>query len=812
MNLLELLVKIKVDDQASKTLNEFGGKVSNIAKAGAVALGALGISSIKTGMDFDAAMSQVAATMGYTTAELSDGSSEASQNMAVLTEFAKEMGKTTAFSATQASEALNYMALAGYDVETSMSMLPTVLDLAAAGSMDLASASDMVTDAQSALGLNIDQTRTMVDQMAAASSKTNTSVEQLGSAFLTVGGTAKSLSGGTRELATVLGILADNGIKGSEGGTALRNVLLAIQGDKFEKTFGALGVSAYDASGELRPMQDILADMNTVMDGMTTEEKTNLIANTFNARDLKSVNALLATTSDRWDQVTDAIENSDGAAAHMAETQLDNLKGSLTIMQSAFEGLQIAFSDKVAPAIRTAVDGLASTFSFLTDVLSSDEAEFVAIRGVLSAIIPVVTGLTAAFATFAMGLKIEALVSAVTKALTAFKAAQKATTVAQAALNAVMNANPFVLIASAIALVTAALVALYMTNEDFRNAVDGVIGMLQGALAPVLEAAKAAFESLAGKVMGAASAIGEAIMPLLQQLGEAFTAAMPLIEASFTAAMDAILAVASVVWPAIEALISTVLGVITGIVQAATAVMSGDWSGFLEGMRTIASSVMQGVKALIENALHAVSGVISSIMASIGGSWNSAWQSVKETLKGAWDGMKQAVKDAADKVYEFVKDLPNRIMAIFTGAGSWLRDAGKQIIDGLLNGIKGGIDAVKDTLNGLTSLIPDWKGPADVDSKLLVESGQLIMDGLMDGIDSRIGDLRGTLGEVTGEIEDWDYGSVGAGIGHGASASRGNNVDTLIEFLQWFLPRAIRDNAPSMTLREFNRTVRGAVA
>ena len=188
--------------------------------AGAAAAGmtAFAKASVQTGMQFDSAMSQVAATMGTTVDQIGE-----------LRDFAQKMGATTAFSATQAAEALNYMALAGYDADTSMEMLPNVLNLAAAGSMDLARASDMVTDAQTALGLTTEQTSEMVDQMAKTSSKTNTSVSQLGEAMLTIGATARNLKGGTVELSTVLGVLADNGIKGAEGGTHLRNAILSLQ-------------------------------------------------------------------------------------------------------------------------------------------------------------------------------------------------------------------------------------------------------------------------------------------------------------------------------------------------------------------------------------------------------------------------------------------------------------------------------------------------------------------------------------------------------------------------------------------------------
>ena len=248
-------------DAAEKSGSKFeklGSILGSIGKAAAVgltaatvAVGGFAASAVNTGMAFDSSMSQVAATMGYSVAELNDSTSEASQNFSQLREFAMEMGANTAFSASQAADALNYMALAGYDAETSMTMLPNVLNLAAAGGIELAAASDMVTDAQSALGLSLNETSELVDKMAAASSKSNTSVQQLGDAILTVGGTAKNLSGGTTELSMALGVLADNGIKGAEGGTALRNIILSLSAptDKAADRLKALGIEAFDAEG-----------------------------------------------------------------------------------------------------------------------------------------------------------------------------------------------------------------------------------------------------------------------------------------------------------------------------------------------------------------------------------------------------------------------------------------------------------------------------------------------------------------------------------------------------------------------------------
>lgn len=398
MQVLELFAKLGLDtseydkglNQSKGALSSFGSAVSSgfgtIAKVGAAAMTAataatvaFGAESVKVGAEFDKSMSQVAATMGFSVDEINKDGSEAQKTMQTLTDFAKEMGSTTAFSASQASEALNFMALAGYNAEQSMQMLPNVLNLAAAGGIDLARASDMVTDAASSLGLtledgsvDIERTTDLVDKMAMASSKSNTSVEQLGDAILTIGGTAKNLSGGTTELAQALGLLADNGIKGAEGGTALRNILLNLtpKSEEAAKAMEQIGLNAYDADGNLRPLKDIFTDLNAGLADMTQEEKTNVLSSIFNKVDLKSVNALLGTNVERWDELSTAIDGASGAAANMAETQLDNLEGDITLFKSALEGAQIAISDGLSPTLREFVSFGTDSLGKLTEAMN----------------------------------------------------------------------------------------------------------------------------------------------------------------------------------------------------------------------------------------------------------------------------------------------------------------------------------------------------------------------------------------------------------------------------------------------------------
>ena len=422
--------QLRKDAEESESILSKAGKVGVAAiGAASAAVGGFAAASVGVGANFDKSMSQVAATMGKTVDEIGE-----------LRDFAQEMGASTAFSANQAADALNYMALAGYDAQTSMEMLPNVLNLAAAGDMELARASDMVTDASSALGLSLDEISQLVDKMAQTASKSNTSVSQLGDAILTVGGTAKNLAGGITELSTALGILADNGVKGSEGGTALRNIILAMTPTTNDAVaaFEKLGLESYDAEGNLRPLEDTFRDLSESLSTMSQEDRTRVLNDIFNKVDLKSVNALLGASgdaigamttalfnsdiawdkyaeaaeaagqttedwvttwaqeakhymedlgmtaeeaaqamsedyvisledsnamleiisdtlsnqSDRWDELSGYIDDATGAAGKMADTQLDNLSGDITLFQSALEGAQIVISDALTPTLR----------------------------------------------------------------------------------------------------------------------------------------------------------------------------------------------------------------------------------------------------------------------------------------------------------------------------------------------------------------------------------------------------------------------------------------------------------------------------
>ncbi len=340
-------VIIDIEGNVEKFKSALGklGSVASAAISGTVAaVGGLGAAAIKVGSDFESSMSQVAATMGMTAAEVNSGN----KAFEMLSDAAIEAGDTTAFSASEAADALNYLALAGYDAQTAADALPAVLNLAAAGGLDLAYASDLATDAMSALGIEASKENLthFGDQMAKTASKANTSVGQLGEAILTVGGTAKGLAGGTVELNAALGVLANRGIKGAEGGTALRNVILSLSAptDKAAKLMSSLGVEAYDASGNLRPLNFIFRDLDEAMSGMSEGEKTQVLNEIFNKVDLKSAQALLAGCGDEFDNLSVAIEGSwmtmDSLSDSLSQSGIE-----IEDMKSNLEKLGVSASD-----------------------------------------------------------------------------------------------------------------------------------------------------------------------------------------------------------------------------------------------------------------------------------------------------------------------------------------------------------------------------------------------------------------------------------------------------------------------------------
>lgn len=337
--------------------------IGSIAKAGMAAVTgavtaasgavlALGKNAVSVGSDFESGMSQVIATMGITKDTVQDGVN----SFDLLSQAAKDAGANTTFSATEAAGALNFLALAGYDAATAADSLDAVLNLAAAGSLDLQYAADLATDAMAALGIEASKENLthFGDQMAVTASKANTSVAQLGEAILTVGGTAKSLSGGVSEMNASLGVLANRGIKGAEGGTALRNMILSLTAptDKAAAKLDELGVKVLDDAGNMRSLNDVFRDLDKALSGVSDGEKTQILNDIFNKVDLKSAQAMLAGCGAEFNSLQSAISSCDGAMQQMADTMNDTLEGDIKSLQSKAEALGIAVYESMNLPLR----------------------------------------------------------------------------------------------------------------------------------------------------------------------------------------------------------------------------------------------------------------------------------------------------------------------------------------------------------------------------------------------------------------------------------------------------------------------------
>ena len=610
----------KIEEVGDK-LQTAGDKISGAGQKllpVTAAVAGLGTAAVKTTADFDTSMSQVQATMGITKDAMSELNGESVNTVEALRDLAKQMGSETAFSASECAEAMNYLALAGYDTQEIYDTLPTVLNLAAAGGIDLASASDMVTDAMSALGMETREADTMVDQMSKTASTTNTSVAQLGEAILTIGATAKTVKGGTAELNTALGILANNGIKGAEGGTHLRNVILALQSptDKAAACMESLGVEVYDSEGNMRSLNDILGDLNTSMDGMTSAEKQNIISSIFNKTDLAAVNSLLSNTGDSWDSLQQSITESGGAAQQMADTQLDNLSGQITILKSALEGLAISFGEILMPKIRAAAKKIQEFVDKLNGMNDEQKETVVKIAAVVAAIGPMLILFGKVTSTVGTAMKgFSGLTKGIAKLGVKIAGSSGSITGLGSALGAV--AGPVLAVVAVIGTLAAAFATLWKTNDEFRENIIGTWNQIK--------------ETVSGFCQG--------IVDRLNSLGFEFESITEVLSAVWQGFCELLAPVFEGVFNHIANTLSTVLDVILGIVDVFISVFQGDWSGAWEAVKGIFTTMWEGLVSWFENILNTLKGVADVVLGWFGTSWDEVWNAVSTTFTNIWNGI-----------------------------------------------------------------------------------------------------------------------------------------------------------------------------
>jgi len=651
-----------------------------------------------------------------------------------LRDFAQEMGATTAFSATQSAEALNYMALAGYDAETSMSMLPNVLNLAAAGGMELATASDMITDASSALGLSLDETSELVDKMAMASSKSNTSVAQLGDAILTVGGTAKNLAGGTTELSAALGILADNGIKGAEGGTALRNIILSLSAptDKAAAKMEELGVAAYDNEGNLRSLNDIFTDLNGALSTMTQGEQTDVLNTLFNKVDLKSANALLANTGERFYELSGYIDEAAGSAQAMADVQLDNLQGDITLFQSALEGAQIAISDSLTPTLREFVQFGSDAVSTLGTAFQEGglTGAMDALGTILSDGIAMITEKLPEFIEAGMGL-LSALGQGIMDNLP--QLTEAATEIILTLVQYIIEALPQFVEAAIQIITTLAQGIAEALPELIPAVVDMVMQIVQALIdnAPLLlDAALELIEGLAQGLLDALPVLIEALPDIIVGIVDFFVGAIPqIIETGITL---------------LTALVEALPEIIDAIVQALPQIIDGIINGLIGNLPQMIEAGIKLFVALIEalpQIITTIVGAIPQIITAVGGALAENSDTI---IKAGFELFTALIKALPEIIIALVKAVPPIIDGLVKAFGDSIGaiiQVGKDLVGGIWQGIVGAADQfmrdVKEFFGGIVDGVKDFLG-IHSPSKLFKEQiGENIALGVAEGIDAK---------------------------------------------------------------------------
>jgi len=705
--------------------------------------------AISVGMDFESGMSQVAATMGMTTQEIAGGSEAYTK----LENAAKEAGNTTQFSATQAAEALNYMALAGYDADKAVETLPTVLNLAAAGGMDLATASDMVTDSMSALGDKAGTTESFVDKMAKTSQKSNTSVQQLGEALLSVGGTAKSLAGGVTEANTVLGIFADSGTKGAEGGTALRNVILSLTAptDTAKKKMQELGLKVFDANGNMRPLNETFQDLNGILGNMTQGEQTEVLNTIFNKVDLKSVNALLANSGERFNELSGYIENSTGAAEQMAATMNDNLQGKITILKSGLEGLGIAAYEKFETPLKNAVTNITNVIGDLQTDLTSGELSGALDKvatgfgnlvekasEIIVAVLPkileglgwiadhgdtiasLLAAIGAGFAVF----KVASIINGVVTAIQGLTAAEVALNAIQKLVNITMAANPMMLIITLVATLVAAIVGFVATNEDARAAVVNAWNIVKDTVGKVVgEIAKFFTETIPNALSKVVDFVKDNWQDILLFLANPFAGAAKLLYEHCETFRNIVDNIASFfrelpgkIWDAIVSAITNVQNwgqqiyteattyiqnTITSVVGFLVELPGKIWDAIVSAITNVQNwgqQVYTQATNYIQNTITTVVNFLSQLPGKI---WNAIVSAITNMANWGQQMLSQASAAASNilsNVYSTLSQMPGRVWNAIQGAiqsvanwGSGLlqqgRNAASQLVSAVINGV-----------------------------------------------------------------------------------------------------------------------------
>lgn len=601
------LSKIDVAGQKMETIgNSIAGAGKKMMSVTTV-IGGVGVAAVKTAADFDSAMSQVAAVSGAT-----------GKDFDTLRNKAREMGAKTKFSATEAAEAMNYMAMVGWKTEDMLDGIEGVMNLAAASGEDLATTSDIVTDALTAFGLSAKDSGHFADILAAASSNANTNVSMMGETFKYCAPIAGALGFSAEDTAEAIGLMANAGIKSSQAGTALRTIMNNLAGDvKISgKAIGDVTIATTNADGSMRDLSDILADCRSAFGNLTESEKAQAAESLVGKNAMSGFLALMNAGQGDIDKLSSAIDNCDGSAEKMAMTMQDNLAGQLTILKSQLQELAISFGDILMPAIRSIVSNLQGFVDKLNGMDEGTKRTIVTIALLVASIGPLLVIIGTAISKIGVAMQgFVKLANGISKLKIAIQGGTGVLGKLGAALGGI--SAPVLAVVAVIAVLVAAFVHLWKTNEGFRDAIIGTWNRIK--------------DTISGFCQG--------IVDRLNALGFQFTDIVDVLKTVWDGFCQVLAPIFEGVFNNIANILSTVTGVITGILDVFIGIFTGNWSQAWNGVKDIFSSIWNGISSFFTNILNVIKGVADVVLGWFGTSWNEVWTNIKTFFEGIWNGI-----------------------------------------------------------------------------------------------------------------------------------------------------------------------------
>lgn len=558
-----------------------------------------------------------------------------------------------------------------------------------------------------------------------------------------------SLGGDTEKAAsyakTAMTDMADNA---NTFGTSIDDIQHAYQGFA-KQNYTMLDNLKLGYGGTKEEMQRLISDANKVKEanGEMADLSIDSFSDVVEAIHIMQDEMGIAGTTQK--EALTTIEGSVNAAKAAWSNWVTELGKDESNMEDVTEALIesiVAVASNVLPRLMMIFDGIVAEvpklFSRIVALLPS---QIQTVIGVIQSILPAIAGIVAGIVSVVEGIKI----------------ADKIQTLVQGfqGLWTVLSANPLLAVVALVATLAAAFATAYATNEDFRNGVNELWSSIQ----PVIEQVTTAFMDFVTNVVAT-------VLPVLAQLWDGFNqfatfiapivqAAIAAIQTAFTTAFPYIQGVVQSVFAIIQTVISTAMGVISGIITVVTSAISGNWSGVWEGIKQIASSIWSGIQGIVSNGINLVRNVISGVLSAISSLWSSIWNGIVSFLSGVMSRMAQAVSNGINNVVNFFRNLPGSILGALGNLGGLLVNAGHQIIDGFLSGLKSAFGKVQSFVGGIGSWIAAHKGPKAYDLALLIPNGGWIMQSLATGLEKSIPLIKSVLDDTASTIAGYDFGT-----------------------------------------------------